>query len=315
MLIKINITKKWLYALVFLLVFLHTAESKSQISVGEIKLIQEIGEGYEPQFVPGSYSIVFTGRNQKGLWLFNAESKTINNITADAGAGFEPQFSDNGKQIIFKSYRMSENGQRISDIIASDIQTGAKTIMETNLRNASSTKVVRNQIFYTSNTEIQSINIQSRLKNMPENNTIVALTDDQLNLVVLKDGRKQILNPLGTAYYIWVSVSPDGNRILYNVPGKGSFICDLEGNNLFEIGKLNAPRWSSDGKFIVGMDDIDDGTKFTSSEIVIFSLSDNKKTILSEKAGIIALNPDLSYDGKKIVFNNEKGEIFIMNLN
>jgi hypothetical protein len=127
------------------------------------------------------------------------------------------------------------------------------------------------------------------------------------------EGGTRTIAPVGEYYYIWISLSPDGKRLLFNAVGKGSFISDLEGNILVDLGKLNAPAWI-DEKWVLGMDDKDDGHQVTSSEILSVHTPSGIRMQLSEGTDEIALYPKVSPAGDRIVFQNGKGEIFTMKI-
>ncbi|MCF6242999.1 MAG: hypothetical protein L3J74_16860, partial [Bacteroidales bacterium] len=146
------------------------------------------------------------------------------------------------------------------------------------------------------------------------NNTVLAFTDADLNLVVYKNGKQHILNPFGKGNYIWVSVSPDGTKILFTKTGKGTFICDSEGKNIINLGRLHAAKWSKDGKWVIGMNDFDDGSKYTNSQIIIISPKGINRQVLDLKDIKIALYPDLSDDNSKITFNTDNGKIYVITL-
>lgn len=63
-------------------------------------------------------------------------------------------------------------------------------------------------------------------------------------ILLNQDGTTTLLAPNGQddSYY-WVSLSPDGTRILYSSAHHGTNICDLEGNIVSQLGRLNAPKW------------------------------------------------------------------------
>lgn len=164
-----------------------------------------------------------------------------------------------------------------------------------------------------------------RLKAMPELETKAeAFTIHPANQVQAKAAGRKIevsgpnidtrtIAPLGEYYYIWISVSPDGKLLLFNAVGKGSYVSDLEGNILVELGKLNSPVWINEN-WVLGMDDKDDGHQMTSSEIISIHSPSGIRKQLSDETDEIALYPKASPAGDRIVFQNEKGEIFTMKI-
>ena len=62
-----------------------------------------------------------------------------------------------------------------------------------------------------------------------------------------------VLAPNGDdASYFWASVSPDGKHLVYVTAKYGTFVCDIHGNNLRSMGRMNAPKWL-DNSHVAGM--------------------------------------------------------------
>lgn len=126
----------------------------------------------------------------------------------------------------------------------------------------------------------------------------VAVESRQQYIEVTKGRKVDKINPTPppeASMYIWVSLSPNGKYILYNVPLKGTFVCTLKGDVVAEIGRLNAPVWY-DNDIVIGMDDYDDGNNFTSSDIVAVDVHTLERQVLSTEK--IALYP---YPEKSVV--------------
>lgn len=119
--------------------------------------------------------------------------------------------------------------------------------------------------------------------------------------------------PVGDFFYIWVSVSPDGSRLLFTAAGKGTFVTDLEGNIIKELGYLNAPTWMNNN-WVLGMNDQDDGHKITSSDIIAVHLPSESRKNLTGGSDEIALDPKASISADRIVFQNGVGDVFIMKI-
>jgi hypothetical protein len=131
--------------------------------------------------------------------------------------------------------------------------------------------------------------------------------------VLYINGNRKLVTPNGEGNYIWVSLSPDKTRLLYNYNGRGTFICKLDGTILDDIGRLNAPRWLND-QIIIGMNDKDDGYRVLSSDIICYSIATKKKTNLTSTSDKIEMYPFPFPDGNRIVYQTLSGELYIMNL-
>lgn len=119
----------------------------------------------------------------------------------------------------------------------------------------------------------------------------VSISSKQQYIEVTKRGKTIRINPTPppqASMYIWVSLSPNGKYILYNVPLRGTFVCTIKGKVVAELGKLNAPVWY-DNNIILGMDDYDDGENFTKSDVVAVNFRTAQKQIISKET--IAVYP------------------------
>lgn len=147
---------------------------------------------------------------------------------------------------------------------------------------------------------------------MPAEETALRVDNEDLNLNLYRNGNRQVLKPHGDVNYIWVSLSPNGKMILFNTM-HGTAICDLDGNELVNLGNINAPVWYGND-YVVGMNDLHDGYRITSSEIVIASADGNQHKVLTDAAEK-GYYPDVDAKYGRIVYNTEMGEIRMLQLN
>ena len=75
---------------------------------------------------------------------------------------------------------------------------------------------------------------------------------DQKMLITNGD-ESYVLAPNGDdASYFWASISPDGKHIVYVTAKYGTFVCDINGNQVRSMGRMNAPKWL-DNQHVAGM--------------------------------------------------------------
>lgn len=99
--------------------------------------------------------------------------------------------------------------------------------------------------------------------------TIMMVAQPTVSIENLKmritDGEKSyVLAPNGDdTSYFWASVSPDGKHIVYVTSKYGTFVCDIDGQNVRSLGRMNAPKWLDNNhvsgmqEFYKGHDEID----------------------------------------------------------
>ena len=79
----------------------------------------------------------------------------------------------------------------------------------------------------------------------------VSIQDQKM--LVTSGENTYVLAPNGdNASYFWASVSPDGKHIVYVTARYGTFVCDINGENVRSMGRMNAPKWL-DNNHVSGM--------------------------------------------------------------
>ncbi len=136
--------------------------------------------------------------------------------------------------------------------------------------------------------------------------------NENLDLNLYRNGKRVVLKPHGDVNYIWASLSPNQQYILFNTM-HGTAICDLNGKELVNLGNINAPVWYGND-YVVGMNDQHDGYFITSSEIMMASLNGVERVALT-KAEDMGYYPNVDAASGRIVYSNEKGEVRMLQLN
>lgn len=145
-------------------------------------------------------------------------------------------------------------------------------------------------------------------KEEPKPDTYV--TNEDLKLVLYRNGERKELYPHGTeCNYIWSSVSPDGTKIVFNTK-HGTGICDLNGKELVNLGKVDAPVWYGND-YIVGMYDTSDGHQYTGSAIVIRSTDGATEQVLTDPKEM-GMYPSVSEKTGRIAYNTLDGNLHLL---
>jgi Tol biopolymer transport system component len=296
----------------FLLLLLSLAASSQQIRVRSVKKVRPADEGFYllTGVVPGTHYLLVTGEGYKGLWMLDYRRGSVRKITADAGAGFEPAVTDDGSRVIYRSDIFSEN-RKYSSIRSFNTQTGETATLIEKERGVLPPAIAGNTLFIKSD-NVSRVEATGSVALKGGGGDLFVVVED-LVPVIYSGGVRKPLKPSGEGYYIWVSLSPDRTKILYNYQGQKTCICDLEGRVLCEAGRIDAPRWLND-RIVIGMDDRDDGYRVIASEIVYFSLADRKIHYLTDTKARSEMYP-ISFDGgRKLTFCTDRGEIYIMKI-
>jgi hypothetical protein len=256
--------------------------------------------------VPGTGLLLVAGGGYDGLSLLDPRNGKVKPVTDDAGAGYEPAVTPDGKKIYYRSDTFTDNMKR-SSVYSYDIESGGRDLLLEKKRDVLPPAVSGDAVLIKSEDELKVERGQNTLKSVREE-TFVLIED--MMPVIYRGAERKALMPNGDGFYIWASLSPDGTMILYNYQGRGTYICDTDGKILYDLGRINAPRWFND-RLVIGMDDRDDGHRITSSELVYYSLTAGKRVTLTSTPGRSEMFPYPS-GNRQIAFCTDKGEIYIM---
>ncbi len=274
----------------------------------------ENGEFYFPKFSPDGTEVFFTGPEFKGIYAEDLNSKKIKTITDDENAGYNFKFAENGSKLIYRTSRFI-NYKKYYSLKSIDLKNGSVNTFETDQRNLSVPEVMNDgNLVYLLNNKVKTVASLKKTPKMSMSQLPVATIENSSISVIYPNGKKKCLQPLGKGNYIWPEVSPDGSKLLFTLAGKGTFVSDMNGNVLVDLGYANSPNWSPDGKWIVYMVDRDNGIRVTESELYVTDAAGNKTFKLTDTKNVHEMYPEWSPNGKKIVCATDDGAIYLLTL-
>lgn len=142
----------------------------------------------------------------------------------------------------------------------------------------------------------------------------VQATRDLRAITVTDVNGERTLQPLGEADYLNIALSPDQSKLIFRVSGLGSYVTDLNGKVLQELGNVEFPKWIDD-ETVLYTHTKDDGHNYLSSQIVLKALNDSaKELILTDDQKYVALYPAVNVEGSKVLFHTPVGEVYLIQL-
>ena len=304
---------KWL---TFVFFFFSVNLLFAQISVKSVKEIttKNDGEYFYPQFSNDGSKIFFTSVNYTGIYYYDFNQNKIKTVTKETGAGYEYSLTSDDSIVYYRTDNYID-GKKYSSIKAVNLRNLEQRLIINNQRNLSTPKVLADgNVAYDLDTTLESNLSEKNLKKSLSQNDLLVFIENS-KIALYNNGNKIILTPAGEGNYIWPSVSPDQSMLLFTLAGKGTFISDLDGNIISKIGNANAPKWSSDSKWIIYMVDKDNGEYVTSSDIFISSVDGNTKLQITDTKDKIEMYPQFNALNNKIVCNTYNGRILLIELN
>ncbi len=285
---------------------------------GQVKKVEKLidaedGRFYYAKFSPNGKDILLTSENYKGLWLYETESKQLLNITDEEGAGYEPAFTEKGETVVYRTSYF-KNMMRYSSLKMKKLKEAKTEVLEKEARDVlPPISLGDGAILYKKGNQFKLKESARRLNKGTKANDVAVYIEEQ-KIVLYNNGTEKILAPLGEGNYIWPSVSPDKEYILFTFPGKGTYICDLTGKIISSLGEANAPEWSNDGKWIVCMKDMDDGHVVTSSDIFVKSFDGKIEYKLTDTKDAHEMYPVWSPVEQRVIYNTTNGSIYQIEL-
>ncbi|MCK5789176.1 MAG: hypothetical protein KAH32_09260, partial [Chlamydiia bacterium] len=132
--------------------------------------------------------------------------------------------------------------------------------------------------------------------------------------LIYSDGRVVLIDNIDEGENrVWVSLSPDREKVLFTVVGQKTYITDLKGNVISYIDEAQAPKWANNNT-VVFMKTLDNGDEILRGDIFTYKLNSAQPIILTDAFNDVALFPSMCEDESKVVFSTDKGELYIINL-
>jgi Tol biopolymer transport system component len=254
-----------------------------------------------PVFSPDGKNLFLTNSSYDGIWHYALESKTLKEITREQHSGYSFDISDDGKYIAYRrTVRAGDHITRVQESVTKNISTGSTDVIERG--NSIHTPVFVGTI---------PVSQKSNLQKISQTAAPVVLGIEDTKISMLINGQQVLLDPLN-GQYIWPRLSPDAGRLVAVEMDRGAFVYVFADSKVQQIGKCNSPTWSKDGKWIIGMNDRDDGHTIYASDIIAVTPDGKTAVTLTESFDGIALNPSASPVEYKVVFNTADGKIFVL---
>jgi Tol biopolymer transport system component len=295
--------KKILYLIVPLLFPIMIFSQTNSIKITGNELEPALG----PILSPDGKYIAFSKSNYRGIYIYIIEDKSILELTDEIAAGFGIQWSKDSRYILsrpaYYDGMIRYNAIKIYDVISKNVKqlTDYRTKMPSMpYWSTNNDKVV---IGSKGNVEsfISEVEILPEFKNL-QKNEVIFLMDDKIAIKNLTTNETKILDPVPGKKCMNLSVSPDNNRVVFEIYGGDLYSMKTDGTELFNLGKGFRGKWLKDSKTIVYMISEDDGHQFTYSDLYIIRFDGSNKRNISNTIDLHEMSPSASEVDDLIVF-------------
>ncbi len=256
---------------------------------------------YFPVLNEDGTKMVYTGENQKGLKLYDFKDDVSVAITNADKAGMYPTFSSDGK-IYFVTQNMKNN-------------LNYRSVESYEIASKKSNMVLKDQRRVTHPQALKGGVVVKTAKGVEKttNSKEVYVYTDKSRVVVGQNGRERSFTPVESyAGYLWASLSPDKEKVMFYAAGKGIVIMNLDGEILSQPGNYVHPVWMGND-YIVVQNSKDDGHQYSSSQILLVKADGSFVKELTAPTSM-TMHPSASEKAGRIVFDTIDGKLYMMEL-
>ncbi len=260
-----------------------------------------------PRFAPDGLSIFLTTNGYAGIYRYVTATGELQTVTDEPGAGFGFAVSKDGNRLAYRRTAYGRTAfERTQEIVDVDLRN--RTRVNRGAGDNLSTPVFLGEtILFSTRTEAAVI---PQADGVEQGAVLLGIEETKIALVV--NGRKVLLDPFKDGSYVWPSLSPDGSKLVAYEMARGTFVCDLAGTVQANLGRRDAPAWTRDGRWIVGVEEKDDGHRILGADLFAMA-ADGSQTVRLTDSPAIELNPSCSPSGNVIVCNTADGKILLLN--
>ena len=243
-------------------------------------------DAHHPTLSPNGEVVLFTSENYTGLKAINLSTQEVSVIDETPKAGFNPQFTADGSEVVYRT-SIKEDGVAREDVKRYSFVSKNKTQLMKHTKDVVNTPALVADTYAYGFVDKQAIEVSV-------------------------NGVKHEINPIGYGYrYLWPSISPKAEKIVFNEVYSGLFVSNLDGSQAkFLASRGDFPCWVSD-KFVVAISTEDDGYVITSAKIIAIEVATGKVTTLTDNSVLV---DGLAAIDDKIVYTTEDGNMYVMNI-
>lgn len=287
-----------------------------------IKIVGSTEDIYmNPTISPDGKYVAFTKANYKGIWLYSFTDNSIKQLTDELAAGFAMQWSPDSKYILSRP-AYYEGPIRYNAVKIYNTETNeAKQLSEYRTKMPSLPRWAdfNEKAFIITNNQIESFETgltATAEQKLNASKVLAYITnDDKIGITSLITKATKIFEPFVGKKCMNLSLSPDNQRVVFEIYGGNLYSMKTNGTELTDLGKGYRAKWMADSEHIIYMITEDDGHQFTSSDIFIIKYDGTEKQNITNSPDKIELSPSASLVDNKIVFEVfDEGAIYFMNL-
>lgn len=254
----------------------------------------------------GDFLLLTDGEN-KGLRKYDISTGRTTTLSDAGGAGYGVEISADGSSALFRETTFDSGHLRYTTLKLADLASGRSENIVKASRQLQGYSLNGGRISTTEG-GLSRARIIGKATTVASSRPALSISNGQL--MMSRGTRAEVFSPLGQdKSYIWPSLSPSGEKVLFYVAGDGAYVCSTDGSNVVSLGIIRAPKWYDDST-VVGMRDEDDGVTVQSSAVIASDLSGHTQVL--SPSSVIAMYPQVAPEAGQISYSTPEGKTYII---
>jgi Tol biopolymer transport system component len=265
-----------------------TISGASALTVGETTKVDIEAGAFHPVLSPDGQTLLYSTQDHTGLKALSLTDGTVTVIDNDAAAGFSPLFTADGGKVYYQTASIIDG------------------------------------LLYR---DVRSFNMKQRAEKprkardySRQDVDLTAMTGDDTYAVaqyrtikVVMDGVEKQLNPISDSHsYLWASLSPDKQHLMFVEPFEGVFVANADGTNSRRIAtKGDYASWAGN-EWAVTILTHDDGYVVLDSKLIATNIATGETVTLTDDNTLVG-EVTASASGR-IIYSDINGQLYTLTI-
>jgi Tol biopolymer transport system component len=270
----------------------------------------------QAKWSPDGTKIAFSGARYNSIWLSDSNGTILKKVTDDSNAGYGFSWSADGQTLLARPARL-DNHHRYNYIKLYGVETAEVMVLQ-----EETTALKQLPVWVEGDSKVAMV-VGTEVKMIASGKPVLKSVSGNFKEAILFNGTLVAGNAKADVSFSQFKdriifnqrTSPSGEKVVFQVNGLGLFVANSDGTQLKNIGQGEQASWMPDEKYVVVTLVEDDGEVITKGNLYAVDVETGHYSPLMESSQWIALNPSVSPDGAKLLFDNPKdGALYLLNL-